>query len=243
MSDHQVIVTTHDERFFLYLKDQLDEKTWQFKRILKLDKKHGPRISNHKVSDDMIESLFLDGKSAANEMRQAEEEWLLGSRQMVRQLQREGICVGRHRVRRLMRLTGLEAIYQAPSIARDFGVNVRIREVERAYLYDRSELAVAIGKFLKEIDRIPPSVPGVFGRFTDSIQRGVVENCGSHFSDNEYGTGSIGDEEKRWEEFKSFRKIFICKSCKGKKFKRPEDLKIPLCAKPTCQKSLSFKEG
>ena len=37
-----------------------------------------------------------------------------GSRQMVRQLRRDGVCVGRHRVRRLMRLIGLEAIYQAP---------------------------------------------------------------------------------------------------------------------------------
>ena len=37
-----------------------------------------------------------------------------GSRQMVRHLWREGICVGRHRVRRLMRLMGLDAIYQAP---------------------------------------------------------------------------------------------------------------------------------
>ncbi len=33
-----------------------------------------------------------------------------GSRQMVRQLRREGVCFGRHRVRRLMRLMGLEAI-------------------------------------------------------------------------------------------------------------------------------------
>ena len=37
-----------------------------------------------------------------------------GSRQMVRRLRREGLCIGRHRVRRLMRLMGLEAIYQAP---------------------------------------------------------------------------------------------------------------------------------
>ena len=37
-----------------------------------------------------------------------------GSRQMMRQLHRDGIQVGRHRVRRLMRLMGLEAIYQAP---------------------------------------------------------------------------------------------------------------------------------
>ena len=37
-----------------------------------------------------------------------------GSRQMARHLRREGICIGRHRARRLMRLMGLEAIYQAP---------------------------------------------------------------------------------------------------------------------------------
>ena len=37
-----------------------------------------------------------------------------GSCQMVRQLRREGVRAGRHRVRRLMRLMGLEAIYQAP---------------------------------------------------------------------------------------------------------------------------------
>jgi len=37
-----------------------------------------------------------------------------GSRQIVRHLWREGVVVGRHRVRRLMRLMGLQAIYQAP---------------------------------------------------------------------------------------------------------------------------------
>ena len=35
-----------------------------------------------------------------------------GSRQMVRHLRREGVGVGRHRVRRLMRLMGLKVIYQ-----------------------------------------------------------------------------------------------------------------------------------
>ena len=37
-----------------------------------------------------------------------------GSRQMVRHLWRERVRVGRHRVRRLMRVMGLQAIYQAP---------------------------------------------------------------------------------------------------------------------------------
>ena len=51
-------------------------------------------------------------------MRRIDELFLkypfYGSRQMARRLRREGVYVGRHRVRRLMRLMGLEAIYQAP---------------------------------------------------------------------------------------------------------------------------------
>ena len=60
------------------------------------------------------------GESAENLalMRQIDELFLkypfYGSRQMTRHLRREGIVVGRHRVRRLMRLMGLEAIYRAP---------------------------------------------------------------------------------------------------------------------------------
>ena len=37
-----------------------------------------------------------------------------GSRQMARHLRREGVAAGRRRVRRLMRLMGLEAIYRKP---------------------------------------------------------------------------------------------------------------------------------
>src|SRR4030095_14462163 len=51
-------------------------------------------------------------------MRRIDELFLkypfYGSRQMGGQLRREGVGVGRHRVRRLMRLMVLEAIYQAP---------------------------------------------------------------------------------------------------------------------------------
>ncbi len=55
------------------------------------------------------------GESAENLalMRRIDELFLkypfYGSRQMVRQLRREGLCVGRHRVRRLMRLMGRRA--------------------------------------------------------------------------------------------------------------------------------------
>ena len=60
------------------------------------------------------------GESLANLalMRRIDELFLkypfYGSRQMVRQLRRDGVRTGRHRVRRLMRLMGLQAIYPAP---------------------------------------------------------------------------------------------------------------------------------
>jgi len=62
----------------------------------------------------------LKGESPANLalMRRIDELFLkypfYGSRQMARQLRRDGVHAGRHRVRRLMRLMGLAAIYQAP---------------------------------------------------------------------------------------------------------------------------------
>ena len=51
-------------------------------------------------------------------MQLIDQQYLLtpfyGSRQMTRYLIREGYCVGRHRIRRLMRLMGLSALYQSP---------------------------------------------------------------------------------------------------------------------------------
>jgi len=62
----------------------------------------------------------LKGESPENLslMRRIDELFLkypfYSSRQMVRRLRREGIDVGHHRVRRLIRLMGLQVIYQAP---------------------------------------------------------------------------------------------------------------------------------
>ncbi len=71
---------------------------------------------------DQPSSLYYRPKGESAEtlalMRRIDELFLLypfyGSRQMVRHLRREGVRVGRHRVRRLMRLMGIEAIYRAP---------------------------------------------------------------------------------------------------------------------------------
>ncbi len=64
----------------------------------------------YRPKEESAETLLL--------MREIDELYIAhpfyGSRQMVRHLRRQGIRVGRHRVRRLMRLMGIAAIYQAP---------------------------------------------------------------------------------------------------------------------------------
>lgn len=202
-TDCQIILATHDERFFNYLKDQLAEKDWQFTRIIGLDPAFGPRFAEHKVTDEMIAERWARGESAANEMRQAEEEWLLG-------------------------------------IARGFGLNVRIRQLEKPYSYERSELASALGGFLSDLKLTPADVPGVNNRFITSLVRGDIENFGSHFQDAPYGDGSIGDEKTRWDEFKAFRRQFEC-VCGRTKYQRPNGLKKPVCAHYQCESQFAFK--
>lgn len=199
----QVLVVTHDERFFSFLKDQLPLRDWQFLRIVKFERDYGPRFATHKVGDALIEERWARGESAANDMRQAEEEWLLG-------------------------------------ICREFGVDVRIRALERAYNYERSELAGALAGFLRSRKLEPPAVPGVNNRFLASLQQGVVENLGSHFSDAPYGDGSMGDEQTRWKEFAYFRSQFVCPQCKRSRFQRPVSLDKPVCAHPGCEAQFAF---
>lgn len=201
--DCQLIVTTHDERFFNYLIDQLDGNDWQFKRITRLDADFGPRFSDHKVTEEMIEELWNDGKAAANEMRQAEEEWLLRT-------------------------------------CREFGVDIRIRSLEKAYSYDRGEMASALASFLNKRKLKPKLVEGVSNSFLISLQKGEIENFGNHFQDVPYGNASIGDEKVRWKEFCEFTSQFSCPICKRKKFKRPGGLAKPVCAHTKCEAQFEF---
>jgi ribosomal protein L37AE/L43A len=202
-SGFQIMLTTHDERFFRYLQDQTDQTSWQFMRIIKLDPDYGPRFADCKIDEEMIEARWDDGKSAANEIRQAEEEWLLG-------------------------------------VCRSFGVDIRIRQLEKPYAYERSELASALASFLKSARLTPKPVAGVNNKFLISLQKGEIENFGSHFQEGPYGDGSIGDERRRWKEFKEFRDQFSCPNCARTRFKRPFDLKKPVCAAEACETPFDF---
>ena len=201
LPDAEIIIATHDELFYRYLEDHLPKNSWQFKRIKTLDEDFGPRFHDHMVTDEMIKAKWKSGDSAANEIRQAEEEWLTKK-------------------------------------AIEFSVYVRIREVQRVHEYDRGELAIAIYKFLKSSKVAIPEVKGIKNPFFLSLQKGTVENIGSHFSINPLILKSEGDEKIRWSEFQEFCGLFICK-CGSKKFKRPKiGMKRAVCDK--CEKPFSF---
>ncbi len=202
--NHQIILVTHDERFFAYLKEQLPQERWIYKRITQLDPDFGPLFHDHKVADELVENNHALDQSAVNEMRQAEEEWLL-------------------------------------QVCRDFGVDVRIRDVHRPYEYSRAELADALARFLRAKRLTPPVVPGVANRFLNTLQTGTVENFGSHFQDNPYGFGAVGDERTRWAEFKAFRDAFCCPACNRKRFKRPLGMDCPVCRHSGCETQFVFQ--
>ena len=109
-------------------------------------------------------SLYYEpaGESAANLalMRRLDELHLehpfYGSRQMVRHLAREGVLAGRHRVRRLMRLMGMEAVYRRPRTSaahpehRVFPYllrGVEIAEPDQAWCADITYIPVSQGFF------------------------------------------------------------------------------------------------
>ena len=200
-SDFQIVLVTHDEQFFNLLKDQLPEGRWIFKRVTEVRPGFGPVFHDHKTPDEDIQAKLDGNQSAAAEIRQAEEEWLL-------------------------------------QICREFATKVILRPPEKAFQYERGELADSLGSFLKGLGISIPEVQGVSGSFLSSLQKGVVENLGSHHSDNPYKSGSVGDDKARWEEFKSFRDLFKCPSCGKKRFRRPPTLEIPVCT--SCQAPFQF---
>jgi hypothetical protein len=77
MGDCQLIILTHDQRFFTYLREMLPPAEWEFKQINALDPGYGPRLAAHLVKDEEVEQAWAEGKSAANLMRQIEDETLL----------------------------------------------------------------------------------------------------------------------------------------------------------------------
>ena len=103
-----------------------------------------------------------------------------------------------------------------------------------------NELAVSLDQFLKGCGLESPKVAGSSRPFLESLQRAKIENLGSHSGDDPYVSPSGGDARTRWEEFKRFRSLFVCQ-CGHVRFKRPDQLQKPICAK--CETQFAFGPG
>ena len=97
---------SRDERKAMVTRDHRDLSLSRQCRLLAL----GRSSLYYRSRGENTETLALMGRIDALYL----EYPFYGSRQMARHLGREGHVVGRHRVRRLMRLMGLQAIYRAP---------------------------------------------------------------------------------------------------------------------------------
>ena len=98
-------------------------------------------------------------------------------------------------------------------------------------------LAKSLYKFLKDKNLKPPKIDGNANPFIFSLQSNVVENISSHFDSN-YDV-SIGDQQRRWDEFKEFRSLFMCTECDHTRFERPKEFKKPICRH--CKTEFSFE--
>jgi energy-coupling factor transporter ATP-binding protein EcfA2/DNA-directed RNA polymerase subunit RPC12/RpoP len=78
LSDFQVFLTTHDERFYNSLKMRLTDKEWQFDRISGWAIDSGPKKQSDFSNIEHIMGLIDNGdpKIAGNALRQHIEEWL-----------------------------------------------------------------------------------------------------------------------------------------------------------------------
>ena len=200
----QIVLVTHDEQFFLLLKDHLVESEFEFRRITQIDPGYGPVFANYQTPDEIVDDKLGKGQSAGEEIRKIEEEWLL-------------------------------------KICREFVVDIAIRPIDRPFHFERSELAGALSRFLKDKRILPPKITGFMNPFLTSLQTGIVENFASHFSDNPNRSGSMGDEKARWDEFRAFRNLFRCPKCGHNRFKRPHPIKKPLCNK--CETPFEFPDS
>ena len=77
-SEFQIIVVTHDWRFFKELRKCVVPEYWKFQQISRIEDERGPVFVDDKTRDEDIDAALDDGKKPGNEIRMAEEEWLTG---------------------------------------------------------------------------------------------------------------------------------------------------------------------
>ncbi len=77
MDGFQIFLTTHDERFYVHLKQRLEGENWLFEKISGYEFDKGPRRESDNLRPAQIDELIKEGDAriAGNAVRQFMEEW------------------------------------------------------------------------------------------------------------------------------------------------------------------------
>ena len=77
MSNFQIFLTTHDERFYAHLKQRLEGSNWLFERITGYEFERGPKRESDNLRPQQIDEIIRNGdpRIAGNAVRQFMEEW------------------------------------------------------------------------------------------------------------------------------------------------------------------------
>ena len=77
MNEFQILLTTHDERFYTHLRGRLESENWSFERISSCNFESGPRRESDNLRPEQINELIAQGdeKIAGNAVRQYMEDW------------------------------------------------------------------------------------------------------------------------------------------------------------------------
>ena len=135
-------------------------------------------------------------------MRLIDEQFLAtpyyGSRQMARWLRRQGYGVGRHRVRRLMALMGLHAIYQEPRTTQP-------HPHHRIYPYLLRNLAVSHGRIRSGVQILPLSRSNAGFYIWWRSWTGRAGKC---------SPGACPIRWRRISAWKHWRRLWRCMACR-----------------------------
>jgi len=123
--------------------------------------------------------------------------------------------------------------------AHEFGIDVRVKNVDERYSCDRAEVASGIARYLRDANIEIPHIAGFSNRLWSILRSGRTEDFGVYFQADMNGLASRSSLRQRWDEFKQFRERFKCQSCGGKTFKRLIANLGPLCA--GCEAPLAFQ--
>ena len=128
----------------------------------------------------------------------------------------------------------------AKKMVKDLGIKVSLLASNTTRNHSRAELFRAIRAYLEEQGLFVPKVGGIQRNAFQYFVDGLLENAAVHIQDETFGSISIGDQRHRWEEYKKFIDLFICKKCGYNRFMTQNDKMV--CRKKGCGTEFTFEK-